>query len=152
MKIEKLESVLIILKIPDNKTRGNFDNLFKKRKRITDINNKNKKLKKKNNDTSKNSTIDDYLNNLKKCTEKCIKILVNSFDIQENDIYNERNIFCPFHEHKETSKSPSAKSIAKKNFFICFSTNCTIRRANNENNYSSLNSITLLSKLLQITT
>ena len=129
---------LIILKV---QKQDNFNNLFKKRKR-TSNNGKNKKLKNNN-----NNTIDDFLNNLRICTEKCIEILVNNFNINENDIYNEKNIFCPFHEHKSTSKSPSAKFIVKKNYFICFSSNCTTRKANNKTGYSCLNSIVLLNTL-----
>ena len=140
---EEEEFELIILKIP-SKHDINFDKLFQKRKRRGGGGGENKKKKKNNN----NTTIDDYVNNLKRCTEKCIEILVDNFDIQRDDIYNEKNIFCPFHENKYTSKSPSAKFIIKNNHFLCFSTNCILKsKQQQQQNYSSLNSITFLNKL-----
>ena len=61
-------------------------------------------------------TITDYVNKCKEATEKCIQILhpqnVN------------RNIFCPYHENKQTSKTPSGKFFVKTNTFKCFSTKC----------------------------
>ena len=141
------EKELVILKIPlklmDKKVQTKIDNLFKKRKRnyeINNNNNNNKKIK----TTYRDGNIKSYFETLTESTKKCIEIFINNYGIENNHIFKEKNIFCPFHENKHKSNSPSAKFIVKKNFYICFSTNCPLRK----NSYTKINSIDLLKELL----
>ena len=62
------------------------------------------------------TSVMDYVNKCNKATEKCL-LLLNLQNVN-------KNIFCPYHENKQTSKTPSGKFFIKTNTFICFSTKC----------------------------
>ena len=91
------------------------------------------------------------LSHLKKATEKCVSLLSTSGNKEEF----RQNIYCPFHENALTSKSPSGKFKPEKNIYICYSTQCPIRKdcnhKKNKNNVFSasgvINSIEFLSRL-----
>ena len=124
---------LIILRIPQPK-RG--------KKRKTPSNNNNNK-----------NNIKDYFRNLQSCTEKSILILTNKFGISENHFYSSgTNFYCPFHENQYKSKSPSARFTSKNHTFTCFSSNCTLKKTNNNGSsgFINLNSINLYKNLLTI--
>ena len=146
----KEEQELIIFKIPsklmDNKVQTKIDNLFKQRKRKYNIsyndNNNNKKIK----TNYKDGNMKNYFETLNRSTEKCIDIFINNFGIKGHDIYEGRNIYCPFHENKRSSNSPSAKFRVNDNYYQCFSTNCPLRK-NSNSKISTVNSITLFKKI-----
>ena len=134
---------LIVLKLPYKpKYRKSLIQCNKRVKNIIITNNNN------NNDILK------YVSELRTATIKCLNIL-KSLDIlnhhSNNNNNNNNNIYCPFHEHKNTSKSPSAVFHNNNNLFICYSTNCPLRKI-----YASstsdikINSITLLKELNKI--
>ena len=66
---------------------------------------------------------------ISKTTEECIRILVTKFTSNENDIRNNKNIYCPFHENPNTSKSKSAKFLINIGLFKCYSTACTVKQS-----------------------
>ena len=66
--------------------------------------------------------------NEKKATEQCKSILVNVYGIDENYITEERgNIYCPFHENKRSSNSPSGRFKISKHSYTCYSTQCPLK-------------------------
>lgn len=69
------------------------------------------------------------------CTENCIRILSKNQNISEELLRNEKggNIYCPLHENQKSSKTPSGKLLAKRNLYICFSSNCPLPK-NSRNN------------------
>lgn len=71
--------------------------------------------------SSGNASMTDYLQNCHKATKECMIIM-------ENDPYGETNfntnIFCPYHEIRGKSKTPSAKLYVDSNTFKCFSSSC----------------------------
>ena len=104
-------------------------------------NNKGKKRK----ITSNNNNIKDYFKHLQSCTEKSISILINNFGVNKNQFYIGTNFYCPFHENKYTSKSPSAKFTNKNHTFTCFSTNCPLKQTTTS--VVKINSIKLLKEI-----
>ena len=63
-----------------------------------------------------------------KATEECISILVNEYEMDEDWIRNERgNIYCPFHENKKKSKSPSARFRVSMHSYSCYSSHCPLK-------------------------
>ena len=61
-------------------------------------------------------------------TKECISILVDVFGINENYLTKEQgNIFCPFHENKHSSSSPSARFRVSKNIYNCYSSQCPLK-------------------------
>lgn len=93
--------------------------------------------------TNNNNNIKDFFKNLTYSTEQCITILVNNFGINKSFFYTGTNFYCPFHENKNTSKSPSAKFTSKNHTYICFSSNCPLKK-------TRLNSIHLLKELIKL--
>ena len=62
-------------------------------------------------------------------TKECISILVDVYGINEKYITEERgNIFCPFHENKHSSNSPSARFRVSKHSYSCYSSQCPLKR------------------------
>ena len=125
---EESADELVILAIPSDKQ------MMKKRKYINKKNNHNKK------------NIKTYFENLQKSTDESIAILTNVFGINDFHIQKGINFYCPFHENKYTSKSPSAKFTIENHTFTCFSTNCPFRKLSTKN-CVKMNSINLLNKL-----
>lgn len=77
----------------------------------------------------------DYIEQCEKATRACIKIL----EAEPYKVLNfNQNIFCPYHENKNTSKTPSARLYVQTNTIHCYSKRC------NKNK----NSISLLKYLL----
>ena len=74
-------------------------------------------------------------------TEQCVKILSEQFGITEQDLEN-INIFCPLHENKTSSNSPSARFRVSRNIFMCYSSQCPLKKV-------PTNSVRLLEKLLK---
>lgn len=72
-----------------------------------------------------NNNLNHYLTRCKNATRECIKIL-QSDPYLEAQIDN-NNIYCPYHENRLTSKTPSGRFYKSKNSFICFSTKCKKR-------------------------
>lgn len=70
---------------------------------------------------SSHVSVGNYIEQCKKATRACIKILeaqpYNALDFN-------RNMFCPYHENKRTSKTPSARLYVKTNTIHCFSKRC----------------------------
>ena len=88
------------------------------------------------------STLHSHFNSSATDTEKCITILVNEFKVNEHYIRNEKgNIYCPLHENKQKSKTPSGKLFVKSNIYTCFSTNCTLHDNKNGNKVISTTSL-----------
>ena len=120
---------LQILKYPINNNRQ------KRKRTLFDVNPpKNKKIR---------GSFDNYIQKLRDSTEQCIDILINTYGENENSIRKGSNIYCPLHERKETSKTPSAKFNVKNNTYICFSTNCPIRKRKSDGKISSIDLLTL---------
>lgn len=64
-----------------------------------------------------------------KATEECKSILVDVYGINEKYITEDRgNIYCPFHENKNSSKSPSARFRLSKHSYTCYSSQCPLKR------------------------
>lgn len=83
------------------------------------------------------SRVTTYIEECRLATRECIQIL-NEKPYLEKDF--NKNIYCPFHEQRITSKTPSAKLYVNTNTFKCFSKRC--------NRYT--NSISLLRFLKQV--
>lgn len=66
-------------------------------------------------------SIANYHRELEKATRQCKTILLLA-PYEEKD--TDGNIFCPFHENKNYSKTPSARLYTCTNSFVCFSTKC----------------------------
>ena len=111
-------------------------------------NNKGKKRKNtsNNNNNNNNNNIKDYFKHLQSSTEKSISILINNFGVNKNHFYIGTNFYCPFHENKYTSKSPSATFTNKNHTFTCFSTNCPLKQTTTTTTitFVKINSIKLL--------
>lgn len=107
---------IIIIKYPDNRIRKKNTSKRKENGKIsaTEIVQKN--------------TLIDIFKKLNYFTEMCVSIFVNKFGLDEKSIRNGDNIYCPLHENKNTSRSPSAKFNVKFNTYVCFSTKCPIRK------------------------
>lgn len=58
--------------------------------------------------------------------KRCIEVLVNKYHIDRRDIEMGRNIFCPIHENRSTSKTASGKVSLAYNSYTCFSSSCTL--------------------------
>lgn len=72
---------------------------------------------------------DENTHHMYKATEQCISILVDVYGINENYITEDRsNIYCPFHENENSSKSPSARFRISKHNYICYSSQCPLKR------------------------
>ena len=127
---------LIILNIPLQH--------FTKRKQTNYFLSCSKKHKVNNN----NNNFNDYNTKLIESTEKCVSIMRNM------NVYKEgSNIYCPFHENRSRSKSPSAIFIIEKNMYICYSTNCPLKNSyisGNKKSYVCINSISLQKELLKL--
>ena len=73
---------------------------------------------------------------LQKATEECVKILKSKYPsycmdaLKKNLFYQNCNIYCPFHENPESSKTPSARFYVSNHNFVCFSSNCSINNLN----------------------
>ena len=95
-----------------------------------------------------NNSFNDYRTNLIKSTEMCISLMRNM------NVYKEgSNIYCPFHENKNKSQSPSAIFYVDKNTYICYSTNCPLRNSYTNSNrkpYVCSNSISLYRELTSL--
>ena len=64
--------------------------------------------------------------NKKTTTNIKIEELVEKLDVEKIDIEKGSKIFCPVHENKKTSKTPSAKISLLFNTLTCYSTQCTL--------------------------
>ena len=69
-------------------------------------------------------TVADYLRDCNRATQECLAIL-KSPPYNETNFNN--NIFCPFHEIRGVSKTPSAKLFIDNHTLQCFSTRCKKR-------------------------
>ena len=69
-------------------------------------------------------TVAEYLQECDKATQECLAIL-KSPPYYETNFNN--NIFCPFHETRGISKTPSAKLFIDSHTLQCFSTRCRKR-------------------------
>lgn len=78
-------------------------------------------LKKKGNKKRPISSVANYYVNLEKATQQC-KDILRSAPYEETDL--DKNIFCPYHENRRFSKTPSARLYMGNNSFVCFSTRC----------------------------
>lgn len=78
--------------------------------------------------------------------QKCIEFLCHNYSISINDVERGRNIYCPFHENANTSKSASGKFNIKSGYFTCFSSNCVIP-INSKTGFRQLSATQLLKKL-----
>ena len=77
-----------------------------------------------------------------KATSECVSLLVDKYKINKNYLLRQKgNIYCPFHENKATSKSPSGKFNISSNTYYCFSSHCPITTK------KSINSIEFLAQL-----
>ena len=98
--------------------------------------------------TENNKNIKNYFKNLQMSTEKSISILTNNFGINQSHFYRGTNFYCPFHENKYTSKSPSATFTSKNHTFTCFSTKCPLRKTSTTiKDFVKINSIHLFNAL-----
>ena len=76
---------------------------------------------------------------LQRATEKCLNILKSKYfdyckdSFKNNSLYQSCNMYCPFHEHPKSSKTPSARFYVSNNNFVCFSNNCDIKTLNSIN-------------------
>lgn len=70
--------------------------------------------------------INYFKTDLEFSTKKCTEILANEpYGEKEAMSQNwNRNIYCPYHETKGKSKTPSARLNIKKHFIHCFSKYC----------------------------
>lgn len=107
---------------------------------------KTKKLKNETNNNSNVDSLQNYFKNLTHSTRKCINILIEKYNVNENQIkYN--NIYCPLHENKNTSKSPSGKFNVKFNSYTCFSSKCPIRKTKPKGTISSIDFLKYITEL-----
>ena len=73
--------------------------------------------------------IKDYLQNQEKITQKCAELLTQE-PYNELSAMNQKwqcNIFCPFHEVRGQSRTPSGRLYIDRHRFYCYSTNCNKR-------------------------
>ena len=69
----------------------------------------------------------DYLDRSRTATEECVRLLQAEPYLERHVV--EKNIYCPYHEDRRTSSTPSGKLYVKTHTFRCFSTRCK-RRSN----------------------
>ena len=131
---EIIKNELILIKKP-------LKPIYKK-KLINARNINNNKVK----ETKYKYTLTSLSKDLKESTEKCLSILQSLNDINfKND---NTNFFCPFHENKNTSKTPSAVFHCANNTYICYSTNCPLlKKMNRTTPPLKVNSMRLLEQL-----
>ena len=108
---------------------------------------KTKKLKNETNNNNSNvNSLQNYFKNLTDSTRKCINILIEKYNVNENQIKH-NNIYCPLHENKNTSKSPSGKFNIKFNSYTCFSSKCPIKKTKPKGTISSIDFLKYITKL-----